>query len=109
MAHIIGTGRDVRGRRKDGHEFPVFLSVGRIADSDPPRFVGFIHDTTLRQQTLAAVQRERDRANRYLEAAQTILVALDLTHRVTLIVNRRPILTSLSGYFPSFSPGCGLS
>ena len=85
VAHIIGTGRDVRGRRKDGHEFPAFLSVGRIADSDPPRFVGFIQDTTLRQQALAAVQRERDRANRYLEAAQTILVALDLTHRVTLI------------------------
>ncbi len=85
VAHIIGTGRDVRGRRKDGHEFPAFLSVGRIADSDPPRFVGFIQDTTLRVQALAAVQRERDRANRYLEAAQTILVALDLTHRVTLI------------------------
>lgn len=85
VAHIIGTGRDVRGRRKDGHEFPAFLSVGRIADSDPPRFVGFIQDTTLRQQALAAVQRERDRASRYLEAAQTILVALDLSHRVTLI------------------------
>jgi two-component system sensor kinase FixL len=85
VAHIIGTGRDVRGRRKDGHEFPAFLSVGRIADSDPPRFVGFIQDTTLRQQALAAVQRERDRANRYLEAAQTILVALDLSHRVTLL------------------------
>jgi two-component system, LuxR family, sensor kinase FixL len=85
VAHIIGTGRDVLGRRKDGHEFPAFLSVGRIADSDPPRFVGFIQDTTVRQQALAAVQRERDRANRYLEAAQTILVAFDLAHRVTLI------------------------
>jgi len=85
VAHIIGIGRDVRGRRKDGSEFPAFLSVGRIADSDPPRFVGFIQDTTLRQQALAAVQRERDRANRYLEAAQTILVALDLNHRVTLL------------------------
>ena len=85
IAHIIGIGRDVRGRRKDGHEFPAFLSVGRITGSDPPRFVGFIQDTTLRQQALAAVQRERDRANRYLEAAQTILVALDVAHRVTLI------------------------
>ena len=85
VAHIIGVGRDVRARRKDGHEFPAFLSVGRIAGSQPPRFVGFIQDMTLRHQALAAAQRERDRASHYLEAAQTILVALDLGHRVTLI------------------------
>ncbi|MGO9592361.1 MAG: PAS domain S-box protein [Steroidobacteraceae bacterium] len=88
VAHIIGIGREIQGRRKDGSVFPAFLSVGRIAGSDPPRFVGFIHDITLRMQALAAVQRERDRANRYLEAAQTMLVALELNHRVTL-VNRK--------------------
>ena len=87
-AHIIGTGREVPARRKDGSVFPAFLSVGRIAGSGPPRFVGIIHDTTLRREALAAAQRERDRANQYLEAAQTILVALDLAHRVTLI-NRK--------------------
>ena len=85
VAHIIGVGRDVRARRKDGHEFPAFLSVGRIAGSEPPRFVGFIQDMTLRHQALAAARRERDRASHYLEAAQTILVALDPEHRVTLI------------------------
>ena len=88
VAHIIGVGREVQGRRSDGSVFPAFLSVGRVAGSDPARFVGFIHDTTLRMQALAAVQRERDRASRYLEAAQTMLVALDLDHRVTL-VNRK--------------------
>ncbi len=88
VTHIFGIGREVQARRKDDSVFPAFLSVGRIAGSDPPRFVGFVHDITLRQQAMAAVQRERDRANRYLEAAQTILVALDLNHRVTL-VNRK--------------------
>jgi two-component system, LuxR family, sensor kinase FixL len=88
VSHIIGTGREVQARRKDGSLFPAFLSVGRIAGSDPPRFVGFIQDITLRHQALAAVQRESDRANQYLEAAQTMLVALDITHRVTLI-NRK--------------------
>jgi two-component system, LuxR family, sensor kinase FixL len=88
ITHIIGTGREVLGRRKDGSLFPAFLSVGRIAGSDPPRFVGFIQDVTLRHQTLLALQRESGRANQYLEAAQTMLVALDLTHRVTLI-NRK--------------------
>jgi two-component system, LuxR family, sensor kinase FixL len=85
VAHIIGSGREVDARRKDGSVFPAFLSVGRIANADPPRYVGFIQDLTLRQQAHAAVLRERDRANQYLEAAQTILVALDLERRVTMI------------------------
>ena len=88
IAHIIGAGREVHARRKDGSLFPAFLSVGRIAGYDPPRFVGLLQDLTLRKQALAAVQRESNRAARYLEAAQTMLVALDLTHRVTLI-NRK--------------------
>lgn len=88
IAHVIGIGREVQARRKDGSIFPVFLSIGRIGGSDPPRFVGFLQDMTLRQHTLEAVRHERERANRYLEAAQTILVGLDLERRVTMI-NRK--------------------
>lgn len=87
VPHIIGIGREVRARRKDGTTFPAFLSVGRIAGASA-RYVGFLHDLTLRTQALAAVERERERANRYLDAAQTMLVALDLQQRVTL-VNRK--------------------
>src|SRR5688572_1812571 len=88
IPHIIGIGREVDAQRKDGTVFPAFLSVGRIPQSDPPRFVGFLQDITLRRQAIAAVQRERDRANSYLEAAQTVLVALDTQGRITLL-NRK--------------------
>jgi two-component system sensor kinase FixL len=88
VAHIIGISREVVARRKDGTTFPAFLSVGRIALSDPARFVGFLQDLTLRQQTMSALVRERDRANSYLEAAQTMLVALDPARRIKL-VNRK--------------------
>src|SRR5208283_3772442 len=88
VPHIIGIGREVLARRKDGSTFPTFLSVGRVAGAEPARYVGFIQDLTLRNQALSAVVRERDRASRYLEAAQTILVALDPEHRVTLM-NRK--------------------
>lgn len=88
VSHIIGIGREVQARRKDGGIFPAFLSVGLIANSDPPRFVGFLHDLTVRKQALMALEQERDRANGYLEAVQSVLVGIDAAHRVTLL-NRK--------------------
>jgi two-component system sensor kinase FixL len=60
-AHIIGSGREVPALRKDGSIFPAFLSVGRIEGSNPPRFVGFIHDITesRRAEKEAVEARER--------------------------------------------------
>lgn len=88
VPHIIGIGREVDARRKDGSVFPAFLSVGRIEGTEPPRFVGFLHDITLRRESMAAIRRERDRANAYLEVAQVILVALSTDGRIQLI-NRK--------------------
>ena len=47
---IIGKGREVRARRKDGSVFPCDLSVGEVPGSQPPRFVGFLHDITARKE-----------------------------------------------------------
>jgi two-component system sensor kinase FixL len=88
VPHIIGVGREVDARRKDGTEFPVFLSVGQIHGANPPRFIGLLHDITLRREAMAAIRRERDRANLYLEIAQVFLLALSADLRVQL-VNRK--------------------
>ena len=88
VPHIIGLGREVQARRKDGSLFPALLSVGQVAGADPPQFIGFLQDLTLRRQSLAAVERERQRATRYLEATQTMLVGIDGEQRVTMI-NRK--------------------
>ena len=77
VAKIIGIGREVTAQRKDGSIFPARLSVGRIPDSDPPRFVGVVRDTTTEHEATAELKLERDRANAYLELHDSILVALD--------------------------------
>lgn len=44
VPHIIGYGRDVLGRRKDGNIFPFRLGVSEVFYEDKRFFAGFIHD-----------------------------------------------------------------
>ena len=81
IPHIIGVGREVEGQRKDGSSFPAFLSVGRVADSDPPRFVGFVRDVTTERLALATIQAERDQAeSRRREEQEARRLQERLTH-----------------------------
>jgi two-component system sensor kinase FixL len=41
---IIGIGREVKGRRKDGTEFPMYLSVAEVQVEEGRRFVGIVRD-----------------------------------------------------------------
>ena len=87
-ARILGRGRDVRVRHRDGSEFSVFLSVGRIANTDPPQFVGYLHDTTLRRRALATLEQERQLNRLYLDLAQVMLVATSRAGFVQLVNQR---------------------
>jgi two-component system sensor kinase FixL len=49
-AKIIGMGREVQGRRKDGTTFPLHLSVGEITIQGERKFTGILHDLTSRVQ-----------------------------------------------------------
>jgi PAS domain S-box-containing protein len=48
---IIGIGREVSGRRKDGTTFPLELSVGETKERGKPIFVGILRDITERKIT----------------------------------------------------------
>ena len=47
-ARIIGIGREVIGRRQDGTEFPVHLSVGETSLGGERKFTGILHDLSSR-------------------------------------------------------------
>ena len=53
---IIGIGRVVVGRRKDGSTFPMELAVGEMRSGDRRFFTGFVRDLTERQQTQQRLQ-----------------------------------------------------
>ena len=57
--HIIGTGREVTGRRKDGTSFPMYLSVGEVTIPGLRGFIGVAHDLTAQkaaEQVLASAR-----------------------------------------------------
>ena len=47
-AKIIGIGREVTGRRRDGTTFPLRLSVGEMSIGGERKFTGILHDLTAR-------------------------------------------------------------
>jgi two-component system sensor kinase FixL len=56
-ARIIGIGREVEARRKDGSLFPCDLSVGVLRAGSIPRFVGLIRDITERKKAEEQLRR----------------------------------------------------
>lgn len=82
VSHVIGVGREVDARRKDGGIFPVALAVGRIPESDPPRFVGFLHDLTARHQAAEEQQRMQQRMTRVSHLATLGEMAGAIAHEI---------------------------
>lgn len=56
--HIIGIGREVRGRQKDGEEFPLDLSVGEATDAG--LYIGILRDLRQREHLEQLLHEERE-------------------------------------------------
>lgn len=65
IKNIIGTGRQLIGQRKDGRQFPMYLSLGEISLAHTHLFAGLIMDLStqqkLQREVLAIPAREQQR------------------------------------------------
>lgn len=84
---IIGSGREVRAKRKDGSQFSAFLSVSDFKVNGVRHFAASLHDLTERNETLEALEREKERSQQYLEIAATPIIILDKNQKISLVNN----------------------
>lgn len=89
--HIIGIGREVKGRRKDGSTFPMYLSVGEGRLGGQRIFVGIINDISRRvdrETELKELQKELLHATRLTATGQlAAALAHELNQPLTAILN----------------------
>ncbi len=79
---IIGIGREVSGRRKDGTVFPVDLAVGEIHVRGRRLFTGVLRDITQRKRTQSALMESERKFRSLIETAGSAIVVLAPNHRV---------------------------
>lgn len=82
---IIGKGREVTGRRKNGELFEMHLSVGKAMGRDgQPSFVGICHDLTDYKTALYQLQRVDTRYKSVLDSQGLLIVRMSLNGDVLL-------------------------
>ena len=92
---IIGIGREVVARRRDGSTFPIDLSVGEFVSGDEHGFVGILRDITGRKAQEAELRRTTEELRLIFEQTPTALAILDADGR---IVDANRACESLLGF-----------
>ncbi len=92
---IIGIGREVVGRRRDGSTFPLDLAVSEVFIGGQRTFMGTLRDVTERKEIEEALRHERDFAESLVETAQVIVLVLNVEAR---IVRFNRYFEEISGY-----------
>jgi two-component system sensor kinase FixL len=81
-ARIIGTGREVSGRRRDGTVFPLHLSVGEMVVGGQRKFTGMLHDLTERVRLEGQLRSSEARWRAVIDSAVDGIVVIDEHGRI---------------------------
>lgn len=94
-ARIIGLGRTVNGRRRDGSVFPLHLSVGEMTIDGTRRFTGLLHDLSARAQQEDRRKASEARWQSVVDSAVDGIVVIDQNGRIESF---NPAAERLFGY-----------
>jgi PAS domain S-box-containing protein len=94
-AKVIGIGREVTGRRRDGTTFPLHLSVGELSVGGERKFTGVLHDLTGRVQLEERLRASEARWRSVVESAVDGIVVIDAHGRIEAF---NPAAERLFGY-----------
>lgn len=75
---VIGKGREVEGRRRDGSLFPVAVAVNKVIVNGEVKFIGALHDVTERKRSEDALNRSYEEMESLVEErTKELLTAKD--------------------------------
>jgi len=100
---IIGIGREVSARRKDGSVFPIELAVGEVEIDERRLFTGFIRDISRRRSAEKARAESDRRLAEALEGLPLGVILCDADGRVTHI--NREMRRFMGPIGPTLQPG----
>gem|GEM_PF-1637863 len=84
-AKVIGVGREVEGRRKDGSVFPLDLAVARVELSDGLIYTGIVRDISERRRLIDALAESRERLAAVIDNAVDGIISIDAAGTITSV------------------------
>jgi PAS domain S-box-containing protein len=85
QAKIIGLGREVEGKRKDGSEFPMYLAVSRFNEGGQRFYCGIVRDMTIEKDIRESLLDAKEAAESSSQAKTKFLSSI--SHEVRTPLN----------------------
>lgn len=99
QAKIIGTGREVVGRRQDGSIFPLELAVSEVYIGEKQLFTGLVRDISERKQNEMEIKEREEHIKQIMESMPIAIFVAD-RHGVPYYANQMAIAMLGQGIFP---------
>jgi PAS domain S-box-containing protein len=94
-ASVLNKPVELSALHRDGHEFPIEITIWPLEDEDGTTFSAFVRDITKRLETEEALRRSEARKTALLESIAEGVITTDADGRITSI---NPAMERLSGW-----------